>query len=181
MWYVWTPFLTMPGWCSSSEYWYLWSSVENWDRLSWSIQIVDWWLIALVTQRTAWPEHVRSKGELLSKHVTMTINSDNLQKIKMPRFTRLILEAEAGPLWGYFSHLWSLSLNFFCLKALGKKWKMTPLLCACAVVITLETQKCRKRAPRYVEFNFFNNCDRQKRFSQNERRRADLQTLPQIF
>ena len=32
---------------------------------------------------------------------------------------------------------------------------MTLLLCACAVVITLETQKCRKRAPRSVEFNFF--------------------------
>ena len=54
---------------------------------------------------------------------------------------------------------------------------MTPLLCACAVVITLETQKCRKRAPRSVEFNFFNNCDRQKRFSQTEGRRADLQNL----
>ena len=48
---------------------------------------------------------------------------------------------------------------------------MTPFLCACAVVITLETQKCRKRAPRSVEFNFFINCDRHKRFSQNERRR----------
>ena len=47
---------------------------------------------------------------------------------------------------------------------------MTPLLCTCAVVITLETQKCRKRAPRSVEFNFFINYDRQKRFSQNERR-----------
>ena len=67
------------------------------------------------------------------------------------------------------------ALIFFCLKALGKKWKMTPLLCACAVVITLETQKCRKRAPRSVEFNFFNNCDRHKRFLQNERRGADLQ------
>ena len=53
---------------------------------------------------------------------------------------------------------------------------MTPLLCACAVVITLETQKCRKRAPRSVDFNFFINCDRQKRFSQNERR-ADLQNV----
>ena len=52
---------------------------------------------------------------------------------------------------------------------------MTPLLCACAVVITLETQKCRKGAPRSVEFNFFINCDRHKRFSQNERRRVDLQ------
>ena len=49
------------------------------------------------------------------------------------------------------------SLIFYCLKALGKKWKMTPLLCACAAVITLETQKCQKRAPRSVEFNFFIN------------------------
>ena len=58
---------------------------------------------------------------------------------------------------------------------------MTPLLCACAVVITLETQTCRKRAPRSVEFNFCNNCDRQKRFSQNERRRADLQNIASEF
>ena len=73
------------------------------------------------------------------------------------------------------------ALIFFCLKGLGKKWKMTPLLCACAVVITLETQKCRKRAPRSVEFNFFNNCDRHKRFSQTERRRADLQNVASDF
>ena len=58
---------------------------------------------------------------------------------------------------------------------------MTPLLCACAVVITLETQKCRKRAPRAVEFNFFIICDRHKRFSQNERRRIDLQNLASDF
>ena len=32
--------------------------------------------------------------------------------------------------------------------------KMTPLLCACALVITMETQKCRKWAPHSVEFNF---------------------------
>ena len=53
---------------------------------------------------------------------------------------------------------------FFCLKVLGKIREMTPLLCACAVVITLETQKCRKMAPRSVELNFFINCGRQKRF-----------------
>ena len=73
------------------------------------------------------------------------------------------------------------ALIFFCLKALGKKWKMTPLLCACAVVITLETQKCRKRAPRSVEFNFFINCDRHKRFSQDERRRIDPQNVASDF
>ena len=41
--------------------------------------------------------------------------------------------------------------------------------------------KCRKRAPRSVEFNFFNNCDRQKRFSQNERRRADFPNVASDF
>ena len=33
----------------------------------------------------------------------------------------------------------------FLLESSLKKWNMTPLLCACAVMITLETQKCRKR------------------------------------
>ena len=37
--------------------------------------------------------------------------------------------------------------------------------------------KMSKRAPHSVEFNFFINCDRQKRFSQNERKRADLQNV----
>ena len=41
--------------------------------------------------------------------------------------------------------------------------------------------KISKKAPRSVEFNFFNNCDKHKRFSQTERRRADLQKLPQTF
>ena len=54
---------------------------------------------------------------------------------------------------------------------------MTPLLCACAVAITFETQKRRKGAPHSVEFNFFINCDRHKRFLQNERRRVDLQNV----
>ena len=44
-----------------------------------------------------------------------------------------------------------------------------------------ETQKCRKRAPRSTEFNFFINCDRHKRFLQNERRRADLQNMASDF
>ena len=69
----------------------------------------------------------------------------------------------------------------FCLKALGKKWKMTPLWCARALEITWETQKCRKRAPRSVEFNFFINCDKHRRFLQNERRRIDLPNLASDF
>ena len=35
--------------------------------------------------------------------------------------------------------------------------------------------KMSKRVSRSVEFNFFVNCDRHKWFSQNEKRRADLQ------
>ena len=38
-----------------------------------------------------------------------------------------------------------------------------------------------KRAPRSVEFNFFINCDRHKRFSQNERRRVDRQMFASDF
>ena len=62
-----------------------------------------------------------------------------------------------------------------------EKMKNDTTLYACAVVITLETQKCRKRAPRSVEFNFFINCDRHKRFSQNERRWIDLQNFASMF
>ena len=36
------------------------------------------------------------------------------------------------------------SFLFYLLKGLEKRWKMTPLLCACAVVITSETQKSQK-------------------------------------
>ena len=75
----------------------------------------------------------------------------------------------------------SFFIFFFCLKGLGKIWKMTPLLCACAVGITLETQKCWKKAPRSVEFNFFTNHNKRKQFSQNERRRADLQNVDSKF
>ena len=56
----------------------------------------------------------------------------------------------------------------------------TPLLCACAVVITLETQKCRKRAPCSVEFNFLLIAI-DTNVSQNERRRADLQNSASDF
>ena len=41
--------------------------------------------------------------------------------------------------------------------------------------------KMSKKAPRSVEFNFFINCDRQERFLQNERRRADLQNNASDF
>ena len=45
----------------------------------------------------------------------------------------------------------------------------------------LGNAKMSKRAPHSVEFNFFINCDRHKRFSQNERKRADLQNVALDF
>ena len=45
----------------------------------------------------------------------------------------------------------------------------------------LRDAKCRKKAPRFVEFNFLTICNRQKRFSQNERRRVDLQNEASDF
>ena len=41
--------------------------------------------------------------------------------------------------------------------------------------------KISKKAPRFVEFNFFTNRKRRKRFSQNERKRADLQKFASNF
>ena len=41
--------------------------------------------------------------------------------------------------------------------------------------------KMSKRAPCSVECIFFINCNRHKRFSQNERRRADLQNVASDF
>ena len=45
--------------------------------------------------------------------------------------------------------------QFVLFESSWKIMKMTPILCACAVVITLEMYKCLKRAPRSVKFNFF--------------------------
>ena len=73
------------------------------------------------------------------------------------------------------------ALIFFCLKALWKKkWKWHHFCAHAQWWSPWRRKKCRKKAPHSIEFNFFISCDRQKR-SQNERRRADLQTLPKIF
>ena len=58
---------------------------------------------------------------------------------------------------------------------------MTPLLCACAVVITLETQNVENGHLAPLNLTFFFNCDRQKWSSQNERRRADLRNVASDF
>ena len=60
--------------------------------------------------------------------------------------------------------------------------KNTPLLCACAVVITLETQLCRKRAPRSIKFNFLLIAiDRNGFRRMKELGRADLQNVVSDF
>ena len=41
--------------------------------------------------------------------------------------------------------------------------------------------KMSKKGTSLRRINFFNNCDRQKRFSQNERRRVDLQNAASDF
>ena len=59
---------------------------------------------------------------------------------------------------------------------------MTPLLFACALAGNhLGDAKMSKRARRSVEFNFFINCNREKRFSKKESRRADLQNFASNF
>ena len=45
----------------------------------------------------------------------------------------------------------------------------------------LRDEKGRKRAPSSIEFIFFINCDRHKRFLQIESKRADLQSLASDF
>ena len=41
----------------------------------------------------------------------------------------------------------------------------------------LGTQKCRKKAPRSVELKFLMNCEKAKKFSQNENRWCVSQSL----
>ena len=60
------------------------------------------------------------------------------------RYTSSHTLLKAGPLEAILVIFGRSFLNVFVSNVL-KICKMTPLLCACAVVITLETQKCRKR------------------------------------
>ena len=45
----------------------------------------------------------------------------------------------------------------------------------------LRDAKMSKKGTLLRRIKFFINCDRWKQFAQNERRRADLQNMPQIF
>ena len=73
------------------------------------------------------------------------------------------------------------ALIFFCLKALGKNEKWRHFGAHAQWWSPWRRKNVENRAPRSVEFNFFINCDRHKRFSQNEWRRTDLQNVASHF
>ena len=74
------------------------------------------------------------------------------------------------------------ALIFFFVWKLLEKYEKWHHFCAHAQWWSpWRRKKCRKRAPRSVEFNFFIICDRHKPFSQNERRRTDLQNVASDF
>ena len=73
------------------------------------------------------------------------------------------------------------ALIFFLFESSWKKMKNDATFVRMRSGDHLGDAKMSKRAPRSVEFNFFINCDRHKRFSQNERRRVDLQNVASDF
>ena len=73
------------------------------------------------------------------------------------------------------------ALIFFSFESSWKKMKNDTTFVRMRSGDHLGDAKMSKRAPRSIEFNFFNNCDRHKRFSQIERRRADLQNPASDF
>ena len=89
---------------------------------------------------------------------------------------------EAGPLLEAILVILSWSLNFFFLfESSSKNMKNDTTFVRKRSGDHLGGAKMSKRAPRSAEFNSFIKCDRQKRFSQNERRRVDLQNLASDF
>ena len=67
------------------------------------------------------------------------------------------------------------ALTFFLFESSWKKMKNDTTFVRMRSGDHLGDAKISKKAPRSVEFNFSINCDRQKQFSQNERRRVDQQ------
>ena len=78
------------------------------------------------------------------------LSSKRPKKLKVPSVVALRQDPPPPPPpLSYFVIFGCRALIFFLLfESSWKNMKMTPLLCACAVGITLETQKCRKRVPR---------------------------------
>ena len=84
----------------------------------------------------------------------------------------MVFLVKAGPTWVLL-----VVPKLFFESSLKRCEKDNTILCAFAVIITCETQKCRKKMLCFFEFKSVTNHDRQKRFSQNGRRRDDLQKV----
>ena len=81
---------------------------------------------------------------------------------------------------GYFSYLWSYSLNIFCLKALGKyeKWHH---FWAHAQWRSPRRRKMAKRAPRSLDFYFLLIMIDKNGFCRWKEERQTYNRLSQIF
>ena len=126
---------------------------HSWWCLCWHELIFLWW----------WPRYLQYHAS--SDMKTIANDSDGLK---------------AGPLEAILVIFGRRALIFVCLKALGK-YKNDTTFVRMRSGDHFGNAKMSKRAPHSVEFNFFIHCDRQKRFSQNGRRRADLQKCASDF
>ena len=106
---------------------------------------------------------------------------DNTTEASLAYLANVIKAGPPPPFEAILVIFGSRALIFFLFESSWKKMKNDATFVRMRSGHHLGDAKCRKRAPRSVEFNFFNNCDRQKRFSQNERRRADLQKMASDF
>ena len=70
------------------------------------------------------------------------------------KITQQAASLRQGPLEAILVLFGRSFLNFFYLKGLGNIWKMTPLSCEYAVVVTRRRKTCRKKAPRFVKLSF---------------------------
>ena len=91
-----------------------------------------------------------------------------------PSMCMFVLRLRQDPLEAFLVIFGRRAFIFFVWKLL-EKMKNDATLVRMRSGDHLGDAKMSKRAPRSVEFNYFINCDRHKRFLQNERRRADLQ------
>ena len=112
------------------------------------------WTVALCVGTDLWPQKPKKVTKTKNKnYFRPDIQSRWTLQVRWPLGLEIPLDSNHDP-----------SLQ----RRKAKRWPISPFLTPAA-----RCGECR--------FNFFINCDRQKRFSQNERRRADLQKLPQIF
>ena len=111
--------------------------------------------------------------------------ASNKTKIKLrPKMTKIASREsclEAGPLEAILVIFGRSFLNSFLFERSWKNMKMTPLLCACAVVITLETQKCRKRHVAPLNLTFLSIAIHRNGFRRMKEEEQIYKTLASKF